>query len=290
MSSASRGSLGGGPALDGEVGDVVLGDQLHGVLLAGRAAAGAVRRSMGQGVSTSRTPASPVACRRQASATSASGISSWATARARRGVPGDGGQRRAALLRGSARCSCSRGRRRCGCAARRRRTRRRRRTAPPRLTSRPPVGQHPGGRRRRDAEHRVDDDVDAAAAGVLEPGGERVDVAVERDDGVGARPPAPAPAPRRTGRRPRPGRRRGASPPRRRPARPRRPRRGPARARPACSRRALGEHRPGGDRRTCPRAASGRVGDAGRPAGRPRRPGPGSARRGCRRRAPCRRR
>ena len=80
ISSASPRVARGGPALDGELGDVVLGDQLHGILLAGSGRRGPPGRSMGQGVSTSRTPADPVAWRRQASATSANGTTSCATA------------------------------------------------------------------------------------------------------------------------------------------------------------------------------------------------------------------
>ena len=122
----------------------------------------------GQGVSTSRTPASPVACRarrrrpRPAAPPRArrpAGRPRRARATAvERGPPLLGRQRVVRVAEDGGGAAAQHG---GGELARRRRTRR------PRLTSRPPVGQHPGGRGRRDAEDRVDDDVGAAADGVL---------------------------------------------------------------------------------------------------------------------------
>ena len=181
----------GGPAIDGEIGDVVLGDQLHGILLAVGRRRLPCRFSMGQGVTTSRTAAEPVACRRHAAAASASGISSWATDRAPvAGVPEDRLQGRPPLVRGQRGVGVAEDLERP--AAQHRGGELGRVTGGAAEVDQPPARrQHPAGGRGREAEHGVDDDVRGAPAGVLEGGGEGVDVAGERDDGVGPGPPGP---------------------------------------------------------------------------------------------------
>ncbi len=62
------------------------------------------------------------------------------------------------------------------------------------FTSRPPAPAPGHAAVGGDAEDRVDDDVDAAADASCEPGGERVDVAGERNHLVGTGAPRPAPA------------------------------------------------------------------------------------------------
>ena len=189
----------------GEIGDVVLGDELHGVLLGGRRAAVAGRRR-GQGVSTSRTPASPVACRRHGGGRPRPAAAPRARRRCRPAAACREDARRAPPRRWSGVSSallCSRARRRCGCAGRRRRTRRCRRPAPPRLTSRPARRQHPRGRGGRDAEDRVHDDV--ARPPPARPASRAASASTssdERDDRVGAGRAARVRRRRPTGRRP----------------------------------------------------------------------------------------